>query len=214
MPTQNRMSVGAVVVAGGRSSRLQRSSAGASTNKVLLSNGNGTLLGSVLADLLSRANVGPRSCVVVGPTDLPVPSGIRVVREDPPFAGPAAAIRAGLLALSGDDAPLWFFLVAADMPCPGPGFEALLHSAHRDQDGSRAFVGSEAGRRQPLMSLVRFDAAVEAFRDAPAGSSVMSGMKRLDPTDVDLPAGASADIDTWEDAVALGFDVTAERHKP
>ena len=74
----------AIIVAGGKSSRL------GNTPKAGLSNGTHTLLDRALL-AVSQAD----ACVVVGPETLPVPNDVLLTREDPPYSGPAAAIHAG-----------------------------------------------------------------------------------------------------------------------
>lgn len=75
----------AIIVAGGKSSRLNH------TPKAGLSNGSQTLLERAL-DAAGQAQLR----VVVGPETLPVPSDALHTREDPPYSGPAAALHAGL----------------------------------------------------------------------------------------------------------------------
>ena len=75
----------AIIVAGGKSSRLNH------TPKAGLSNGSHTLLERAL-DAAGQAQLR----VVVGPETLPVPSDALHTREDPPYSGPAAALHAGL----------------------------------------------------------------------------------------------------------------------
>lgn len=193
----------AIVLAGGRSSRLRESAPVPIPDKPLLSRDGRTVLGSVLEDLERYAGVGADRCVVVGPEDIPVPEGTGLVREDPPFSGPAAAIRAGLSEFPALDS--WTFVVAADMPHPGPGLAALRRAVTERTPDDAAFVGSDDGRWQPLLSVLRLDRARDAFAEPAGSQSVMSILKRLSPTVVEVPAGSSADVDTWDDAVALGY---------
>lgn len=199
----------ALVLAGGRSSRLHASSPASSPDKPLLKNGDRTLLSAVLSELEEHTSAGPSESVVVGPDDLPVPLASGVVREDPPFSGPAAAIRTGLRALAErghvNARGTWVFLVASDMPRSGPGLQALARAVEAGPEEASAYIGSDNGRLQPLLSVVLLEAALKVFDGTPADASVMSRLKRLDPVAVEIPDGSSADVDTWEDAVAHGF---------
>ncbi|WP_129657572.1 molybdenum cofactor guanylyltransferase [Rothia uropygialis] len=214
MVTVHRPDFLALVLAGGRSSRLHASSPAVSPDKPLLKNGDRTLLSVVLSELEEHTSAGPCESVVVGPDDLPVPQASIVVREDPPFSGPAAAIRTGLRALAerghANVRGTWVFLVASDMPRSGPGLAALARAVESGPEEASAYIGSDSGRLQPLLSVVRFEAALEAFDGTPADASVMSRLKRLGPVAVEVPDGASADVDTWEDAVAHGFTAMSE----
>ena len=94
----------AVILMGGRAERL----GGAAKGDLRV--GGRTLLERVVA----AADVA-RDRVVVGESGASVlPSGVRVVREEPPFGGPAAAVAAGVRDLPADgDAVL---LLAGDQP--------------------------------------------------------------------------------------------------
>lgn len=120
--------------------------------------GGTTLLGATLAALL-EAGVGAGRIVVVGPDDVLIGSGyeareIRIVREDPPFAGPVAGIAAGVEALAADAAPAGLvFTLACDMPGVGAGIHALMAAAdagagrsHRAVGGSLRVAGGHGTR--------------------------------------------------------------------
>lgn len=159
----------AVVLAGGRSSRL------GGVDKATLEFGAGaapaaadaaaadalegtraaartTLLAHVLAQLTDRG-IAPEDTVVVGPESLAahVPAGVGVVREDPPFAGPAAGIATGIRTLAAaprpsditapatagaasesgthTGAPALVLLLACDMPQLGVAVDVLVEAA-------------------------------------------------------------------------------------
>lgn len=85
------MLLDAIVLAGGRSSRL-----GGSPKAELLVEGRRLVDIAVEAALAA----GCRHVVVVGPDALaPLPTAVALTRENPPFGGPAAALAAGLTAL-------------------------------------------------------------------------------------------------------------------
>ncbi|WP_082264857.1 NTP transferase domain-containing protein [Rothia kristinae] len=191
-----------VVLAGGRSSRLHASAPGPAPDKPLLTGPDGRPLLARALEALTGLGVAPQHIVVVGPPDLPLPPGVLRAREDPPFSGPAQAVRAGLLALPGGArSGQRVLLCAADMPAPGPAFARLL-AAPRE---ARAAVAVDDGAWQPLLSVLERAAAAQAFAEDARGASVRSRLRRLDPVEVPVPRGSSADVDTWEDARTLGF---------
>ncbi|WP_035772622.1 NTP transferase domain-containing protein, partial [Arthrobacter sp. Br18] len=153
----------AVVLAGGRSSRL------GGTPKANLIIGDRTLLEITCLAVAEAARiviVGPDSVVPVAlPELLQAHSStggpeLRVVREDPPFAGPAAALAAALTYPGALDPPgnstAWLAVLSCDMPRAGELVELLLAAADRDPSVSMAAV--EGGRSQPLAALYRRDA--------------------------------------------------------
>ncbi|WP_425307837.1 NTP transferase domain-containing protein [Ammonicoccus fulvus] len=105
-----------IVLAGGRSRRLN------GVTKGLLLAGGRTLLEH---GLFAAADACHR--VVAGLPELPVPDGVSLVREDPPFGGPVAGIAAGMdeLARLGCRAE-WVFVLACDHPYAESAAEALF----------------------------------------------------------------------------------------
>jgi molybdopterin-guanine dinucleotide biosynthesis protein A len=204
----------AVILAGGRSSRL------GGVPKAQLVVDGATLLDRAL-DAASRA----RHAVVVGPDVQPLPPGVLRCREDPPFGGPAAAIAAGLDALAtagGADrgpAPLTLVL-ACDMPQVGSAVGTLLDAAPPAAasravtwEPPAAFDGAVAvsadGRTQPLVGLYGTAALQRAVDDAARrgaleGGSVFALLASLELRTVPVPPGSTDDVDTWDDASALG----------
>lgn len=210
---------GAVILAGGRSSRL-----GGVPKAALMVDG-GTLLARTVAAaaaaLGSSAVPGsPRELpiAVVGPPELLRPlladaEAVRLVREDPPFSGPAAGLAAGLDALAGPpgaeaDAYALILVLACDMPGVGAAVEALLAGA-ADRDGPDGWLAVDAGREQPLAALYRAGPLRRAVQNARASGSVKNGsvfrlVASLELTRLKVPTGCTADVDTWADAQALG----------
>ena len=91
----SRAALSAIVVAGGRSSRL-----GGSPKALMRPDRDGApalVRGAV--DALIGLGLPAHRIAVVGPEGLPLPDGVLRTREDPPFSGPAAALAAGALAL-------------------------------------------------------------------------------------------------------------------
>lgn len=205
-------SCAAVVVAGGASRRLNH------VPKASLSDGTNTLLGCAL-DAVAAAS--PR--VVVGPESLPLPSGVLRTREDPPFSGPAAAIHAGLECIAADcersqtPVPNWCLILGVDTPRIAPAVQQLIaaaRAAEQSSVGQSAPAGSEAsagfwgvaeGIYQPLVGIYRFDSIRSVFSTGTTDASVRSFLRRLNPAAVEMSAADTADVDTWEQAQALGY---------
>lgn len=180
----------AVVLAGGRSSRL------GGEPKARLRRA-----GRTLVELTVEAVREAAAVVVVGPPDLPVPEGVLRTREDPPFAGPAAGIAAGLRVLDALPDARWTMTLACDMPGVARAVPALLAAA---RTGPGDAVGHVAvppdGHRQPLAALYRSDVLRAAYAGQdPAGRSVFSFVRALALHDVAVAEEATADVDTWDD---------------
>jgi molybdenum cofactor guanylyltransferase len=135
--------LGAIVLAGGRASRL------GGTDKPALRVGERSLIESVLAE---AAAAGARRLVVVGPDrpGLALPGGeLRVVREDPPGGGPVPAVHRGLAEISTG----WVLLLAADLPfLRARHLGALLAAARRDGPDTGSVLTDATGRPQWLAS--------------------------------------------------------------
>ena len=203
-------SCAAVVVAGGASRRLNH------VPKASLSDGTNTLLDCALEAV---AAASPR--VVVGPESLPLPSGVLRTREDPPFSGPAAAIHAGLECIAADcersqtSVPTWCLILGVDTPRIAPAVQQLLTAAREaeraaafspaDSEASAGFWGVSEGIYQPLVGIYRFEAIRSVFSAGTTDASVRSFLRRLNPVAVEMSAANTADVDTWEQAQALGY---------
>ncbi|WP_346960611.1 NTP transferase domain-containing protein [uncultured Arthrobacter sp.] len=225
------MEFDAVILAGGRSSRL-----GGVPKAGLMVDG-ATLLAWAL-----RAAGDARRIVIVGPASGDLPPGVLGCREDPPFSGPAAAIAAGLSALAAQgsgtqgsgtqgsgmqgpnglpggtvaDAPAPLTLVlACDMPRVAGAVAALLDAAAEDPDGDPAgarsglVAVSADGRTQPLVGLYDTAALQQAVADAARrntleGGSVFALLASLELRTIPVPPGSTDDVDTWDDASVLG----------
>ncbi|MFF1384468.1 molybdenum cofactor guanylyltransferase [Arthrobacter sp. NPDC058288] len=199
------MEFDALILAGGRSSRL-----GGVPKSRLLYDG---------ATLLSRAlsaAAGAGAAVVVGPDPGELPSDVLTCREEPAFAGPAAAIAAGLAALDDSRGPqraAMTLILACDMPKADQAV-AALRAALADPGPDHAGVdgvmsASPDGRKQPLAgfySTAALEHSVDEMEKSGgfAGASVFALLARLDVRTVTVPAGATDDVDTWDDAAALG----------
>lgn len=206
----------AIVLAGGRSSRLE------GTPKARLVVGGQTLLERTLA-----AVTAARRVVVVGPPpEFPPAPGVRYVREDPPFAGPAAATAAGLAELArmaaggagpashASQAPFTLVL-ACDMPRIHAALPALFAAIERYPRAGGA-IAVDRGRQQPLAALYATAALADAVgrlqrAGTLAGLGVFQLVGGLDLVRTDVAEGATDDVDTWADAHRLGAEA---RHDP
>lgn len=190
---------------------------------MILAGGRATRLGGVPkpgltfdgASLLShalQAARGASAVVVVGPDTSGIggvlPDGVLSAREEPAFAGPAAAIAAGLAAFhqNGEPAP-WTLVLACDMPHASRGIAPLWEGlrAHPEVEGAMAV--SAVGRQQPLLGIYSTRALEREVAAATAltNSSVFRLLARLNLLAVTVPDGSTDDVDTWEDAEALGI---------
>ncbi|MGO4382740.1 molybdenum cofactor guanylyltransferase [Specibacter sp. RAF43] len=205
MTGQEQMAV--LVLAGGRSCRL-----GGVAKATLMLDGATLLERSVAAarDAVRAVAPDPR-VAVVGPVaelaGLPgLDGGTLLVQEDPPFAGPAAGIAAGLAALRVAEGRV--LVLACDMP--GVRELALLLVGAAGADG--AVMAVDGGRRQPLAAIYPVPAllaAVDAARAAHRleNASVFSLLASVNIKECIVPPGSTADVDTWDDARAHGVRV-------
>jgi molybdopterin-guanine dinucleotide biosynthesis protein A len=209
----------AVILAGGRSSRL----GGKPKHRL-------TFDGATLLQRSLDAAGGAGAAVVVGPDPGVLPAGVLNCREEPPFAGPAAAVAAGLAALarSGTVRPLTLVL-ACDMPNVGMAVRALrealqLHGLPRARKAAQppgssrgrqspgpdgVMAVSADGRHQPLVGFYSTRALQRSMQDLESRGALTNGsmtalLASLDVQLVTVPAGSTDDVDTWDDAAALG----------
>lgn len=180
----NPQATAAIVLAGGRSARL------GGVDKATVE-----VDGIPLIDHVYAAVSGCTPIVAVGQDSI-ARSGVNVVREEPPFGGPASAVAAGVLALADSDAvDTW--LLACDLPRATELVARL--AAVPIPDGADAVVAVDAeGRMQWLAGRYR----VAALRGAVAQHPEATGMSmrklfeglRLHPV---ADEGAAVDLDTW-----------------
>ena len=186
------MIVDSLILAGGRSSRLGQSGEHKSDKRNLQIAGRTLLQGSVDAVHAS----GARRVIVVGDDgtdDAPA------VREEPAFAGPVAAIAAGLRALPGDaDVVL---VIACDMPGVASALPVLLGAFTGD-----GVIAVDRGQRQLLTIAVSPSALEAALERLPThvDASMRALLGSLDLVEVTVPEGSTDDIDTWDDAARFG----------
>lgn len=176
------------------------------TAGIVLAGGRGTRLGGVdkaaievggraLVDYVYAALEGCAPIVAVGGPGVNR-IGVRVVREEPPFGGPVAAIAAALDAL-GDADETW--LLACDLP-RADRIVARLRTEEIGVDDGIILVDAD-GRAQWLAGRHRtaaLHAAVDALPD-PVGASMRSLVSRLRLRRVRDLDEASIDVDTAAD---------------
>jgi len=205
------MEFDAIILAGGRSSRL-----GGVPKSGLIYDG------ATLLERSLRAAGAARRTVVVGPDPGGLPGGVLTCREEPPFAGPAAAIAAGLAALAADHASRhaaaapYTLVLACDMPRSAGAVRALAEALAAsaagtpERDGADGVMAVSAdSRKQPLVgfygtAVLQRSVADAASRDRLENASVFALLARLDVREVRVPPGSTDDVDTWDDASALG----------
>jgi molybdopterin-guanine dinucleotide biosynthesis protein A len=181
--------------------------------------------GATLLDRALQAARGAAAVAVVGPDPGTLPEGVLSCREDPPFAGPAAAIAAGLSALEryrGADgrhrpAAPFTLVLACDMPRAGAAVRALLEAAADAPPAGGLMAVAVDGRQQPLVGLYGTVAlqrciAEAGERGALENASVFALLASLEVREVSVPGGSTDDVDTWDDASALGVTVPPGSH--
>ncbi len=206
------MEFDAIVLAGGRSSRL-----GGIPKATLVYHGETLLRRAVQA----TAHAGARRTVVVGPTMPWLAAEALFAREDPHFSGPAAGIAAGLAALAGDgQAPArWTLVLACDMPFASSAIGALLGAFELlgDVDGVVADAGD--GHRQHLAGFYDTDVLTEVAAGLDASGTLINASVRallanLELVAVPVPEGSTDDVDTWHQAEVLGVTAATQRNDP
>lgn len=213
--------VTAVILAGGRARRL----GGAA--KPLLTVGESSLLDLAL-DAASIA--GSLEPIVVGPP-VTARTNVRIVREDPPFGGPVAAIAAALPHVSTD----WILVLAADLP-RAPRIARILmdeltgvtrtggarmgdaragdaRADNLDANRDGLCLQSDDGRTQWLSAIYRTDAlrAAVARLGSADGASMRDLVGALTLQAVTVAATLTHDVDTWEDLVVARQRVARQR---
>lgn len=173
----------AIVLAGGTARRL----GGVPKHSVEV--GGRTLLERTL-DAVAGAG---RIIVVAGDEVRPLVGDAMVVREDPPLAGPAAGIGAGLGCVTAERV----LVLACDHPFVADAIGPLL--APSSAEGAIA-IDAE-GRRQNLLFVVRADALRDAVRrhTSLTNLAVHTLLEPLDLAEIRVSPQALRDVDTWKD---------------
>jgi molybdopterin-guanine dinucleotide biosynthesis protein A len=168
----------AIVLAGGSARRLGR------TDKAALLVDGITLLDRVLA-----AVAGAKTVVVVG-DERPTVATVTWTREEPVGTGPAAATRAGLVAVTAATV----LLLAADLPFLTAATVARL-LAHAGKTG--AVLVDADGHEQWLAGAWPTD--VLRMAELSPGGSLRAALAPLQPTHVPADAHELLDCDTPDD---------------
>ncbi|WP_338145920.1 NTP transferase domain-containing protein [Streptomyces scabichelini] len=191
----------AVVLAGGAARRL------GGADKPGLRVGGRPLLDRVLA-----ACSGAATTVVVADrrtTTRPV----RWAREDPPGAGPLAALDAGLRGTTAE----YVVVLSADLPFLDEGTVRRLLTALRSTETEGVLLTDPGGRDQPLVAAYRSSAlrrelaALGAEHGSLAGLPLRRLTGALDLTRIADPV-ASFDCDTWDDIAAARARIREHGH--
>ncbi|MFJ4619549.1 NTP transferase domain-containing protein [Streptomyces sp. NPDC088812] len=191
----------AVVLAGGGARRL----GGADKPGVRVG-------GRALLDRVLSACADARTTVVVAdprPTVRPV----RWAREDPPGAGPVAALGAGLRHTTADRV----LVLSADLPFLAPDTVRSLLAALDDNRAEGALLTDADGRDQPLVAAYRTPAlrreltALGEQHDGLTGLPLRRLTAGLDLTRVPDPV-ASFDCDTWDDIATARARIREHGH--
>ncbi|GAB4066365.1 hypothetical protein GCM10028777_18840 [Angustibacter speluncae] len=151
--------------------------------------------------LLEIALVGvdpATTVVVVGPPRI-LPREVRWAREDPPGAGPARAVHAGLLALTLTEREQPVVVLPGDAPAGAEAVTPLLAALAAGEAPGVVGAGPD-GRLEPL-HLALGPAAVRAVRadPPPVGGSARDLVARLGLVPCALPAASVRDVDVPAD---------------
>lgn len=183
----------AVVLAGGRGSRL------GGRDKAVLRLG-----GERLVDRAAGAAcaAGADPVIVVGPSEAAVP-GCAVVREDPPFAGPLAALEAAVATLGDVPDGAWLLLLSCDLVRPAEVVARLAPALAAAVDDADARVLRDPdGRAQWLAAAYRLGAlrtGLAPLAGRTANAPLRRALGSLSVGFVDVDAATVADVDTPDD---------------
>ncbi len=208
-------STAAIVLAGGRSSRLASAGIVPPGGKAGLVLAGATLLERVCGRV---GRVARRIVVVAAPGQVvpALPIDVEVVRDSAPGTGPLAGIADGLRALGGDAAAV--LVVSCDVPLVSPEVLRVLRGGLMGGAGAPLWVVPEVGGHlQGLVSAMR-PAALEAIEAhlaagrrgprslleslAKAGRAIVIPEERFRPVDPGLQS--FRDLDTPRDLEDLG----------
>ncbi|WP_079041195.1 NTP transferase domain-containing protein [Streptomyces sp. Root264] len=191
----------AVVLAGGGARRL----GGADKPGVRVG-------GRALLDRVLAACVDARATVVVA-AHRPTARPVRWAREDPPGAGPVAALAAGLRHTAADDV----LVLSADLPFLTADTVRRLLGVLRAGTGEGVLLTDGEGRDQPLVAAYRTAAlrrelaVLTADRGGLAGLPLRRLTAGLELTRVPDPV-ASFDCDTWDDIASARARIREHDH--
>lgn len=213
------MLVDAIVLAGGRSSRL------GGVPKAALQYRRRSLLEHAI-----NAVGFARSIVVVGdiadavsPDTLTADvfsADVLTAREEPAFGGPAAGIAAGLSRLRpGGTLSDFTFVLACDMPEVTAAVTALRAALATESDFDGLLATDGAGHPQPLAAVYRTSRLADVVEEQHRlgkvdGSSVFAMIAPLNLLPIAVPPGSTDDVDTWADASRFGITHPEKTEEP
>lgn len=178
-------SVSAVVLAGGRSRRF-------GSDKLAVDIDGHTLLSGVVGAACAISDL----VVVVGPPGAALPPGVVVVREEPAFSGPFAAVAAAMEVIESDVV----LVLAGDLVDPAPALPALLSALAVDLQADAAVLLDSTGHQQPLLAAYRVPALRGCLAGVdPDGRAAWALLDGLRVHEVPDSGGWSRDVDTPED---------------
>lgn len=197
----------AIILAGGKSSRLHKTSPRSMQDKPLLVLEGKRVITRVINEVTQW--VSAEQTVVVGPDTLPTGS-IPTVFEDPPQSGPYMAVQAGLRHFTqrfGPASPTeGVFLFGADMPFIGEGIEHLVEHHLDDLQGTQVAIARSAGKLQPLFSYWPRCVAEQLFAKRVLDAGIMQTLNHIKYRVVDVEANAVTDLDTYQDVIDAGIE--------
>jgi molybdopterin-guanine dinucleotide biosynthesis protein A len=205
-----RLSLDAIIVAGGRAHRL-----GGIDKTALVFEGR-----SLLQRSLDAVRLADRISVVGYDGSLAASTIVRRTAERPRWGGPAAALVAGLESLR-DDAREFTVVVAGDMPRAGEAVSILVAALHSALPSTLHPAIAAAGRLdgvvavdsgghpQPLLAVYRTSSlsGAAALHPDVTDLSMRRLIAPLDLVHVPIADDLCADVDTPQDAAALGIEV-------
>jgi molybdopterin-guanine dinucleotide biosynthesis protein A len=187
------MTFDALILTGGRGRRL-----GGISKAGLVRDGR------TLLDLALSSTVGARTTVVVGDGD--PDAGYALLREIPAFSGPVAAIAAGLRSL-GPDHLSRVLILACDMPDASTAVSVLRGwmAEHESSGVDGVIAVDDDGQDQFLLGIYSTEAILRRLSTMVVENASMKELiAGLQLHRVNVPHGATNDVDTWQDAAALG----------
>lgn len=195
--------VAAVVLAGGRGSRL------GGVDKAAIE-----LAGRTLLERALGAVAGATPIVVVGP-ERRLPPDVIGVQEQPAGGGPVAALSAGLAALhdhvssvagyggpAGESVPELVVVLACDMPFVDTiAIGRLVAAAGESSDTDGAAFVDVDGRRQHLAAAYRTANLGKALTEIGTidGAAMRDVVRRLTMIEIRADPETTLDCDTWPD---------------
>ncbi|WP_350351680.1 NTP transferase domain-containing protein [Microbacterium sp. A8/3-1] len=161
-----------------------------------------------LLSLAIRATESARRIVIVG--DVAAREGVMTTREDPPFAGPVAAIAAGLAQIPREDES-FVLVLACDVPDAVKALPYLRRQVGKERSADGVIAVDEHGVDQYLLAIYSTHSLRHALRTE-RPSSMRQVIEGLTLTRVRVPPGSTRDVDTWTDAAELGVSKQEETH--